>query len=327
MQGVYALLEAVDPELLRFLVLFSSSTARFGRVGQVAYAAANETLNKWAQREARRLPGCRVVSFNWGPWDGGMVTGSLKPLFEREGLGLIPLEAGARLVVDEIERPGQRPVEIVVLADPTPAEASPTRDGHGARRQTAGTNGKLVKVFERKVDLDALPVIRSHVIDGHAVLPMALILEWLAEGALHRHPGLVVRGIDDLRLFKGVVLRDHKPAAVSIRVGKAERRGAEQVVPVEMRGVLENGREVTHARGEVVLGDRHAPGERNLVEAELLPHGRRPRGDLSPDSLPRAGDAGDRAGRGLRRSGDRRLGLDVAPARRPGSRGRSARTG
>ena len=51
-----------------------------------------------------RLPQCRVVSFNWGPWAGGMVTDALKPIFEQEGLALIPLDAGARLVVEEARR-------------------------------------------------------------------------------------------------------------------------------------------------------------------------------------------------------------------------------
>ncbi len=74
--GLRSLLAALRPEAddLRLLVLFSSSTARFGRTGQVAYAAANEVMNKWAQREAVNRPGRRVVSVNWGPWEGGMVT-------------------------------------------------------------------------------------------------------------------------------------------------------------------------------------------------------------------------------------------------------------
>ena len=204
-EGLLSLFDAIDPRQLRFLVLFSSSTARFGRVGQVAYAAANEWLNKWAQRMARRLAACRVVAFNWGPWDGGMVTGALKPLFEREGLGLIAPAEGARLLVDEIHPSGNRPVEVVVLASPAhPASASavatiPAPEGGGegagaASPRSHRSNGKMEPVFERRIDLGSLPVIRSHVIDGHAVLPMALILEWLAEGALHRHPGLVVAG-------------------------------------------------------------------------------------------------------------------------------------
>src|SRR5208283_4575464 len=140
-----------------------------------------------------------------------------------------------------------------------------------ASSQPHRSNGKMEPVFERRIDLGSLPVIRSHVIDGHAVLPMALMLEWLAEGALHRHPGLVAQAVENLRLFKGVVLRDHRPSAVSIRVGKGQRRGESFTVPVEMRGVLESGREVTHARGEVIVADRHSPGERLVAEAELLP--------------------------------------------------------
>ncbi len=102
--GLNHLFGALEPEALALLFLFSSSTARFGRAGQVAYAAANEYLNKWAQQQAVRLKNCRVVSFNWGPWAGGMVTRALKPIFEQEGHGLIPLDAGAKLVVEEAAR-------------------------------------------------------------------------------------------------------------------------------------------------------------------------------------------------------------------------------
>ena len=117
--GLLNVYDAIDPDALEFLLLFSSSTARFGRAGQVAYAAANEHLNKWAQQAAIRLPDCRVVSFNWGPWAGGMVGDALRSVFEKEGLHLIPPEAGARLVIDELQDgdAGPGPVEIVVLAD------------------------------------------------------------------------------------------------------------------------------------------------------------------------------------------------------------------
>ena len=54
--GFHALLDAAGSDELRVIAVFSSTTARFGRTGQVAYAAANEVLNKLAQREARRRP-------------------------------------------------------------------------------------------------------------------------------------------------------------------------------------------------------------------------------------------------------------------------------
>ena len=79
-------------------------------------------------------------------------------------------------------------------------------------------------MFRREVDLESLPVLAAHVIDGHAVLPVAMILEWMAEAALHRNPGLVVCGVDDFRLFKGVILGHQKPATVELRAGKPVRR-------------------------------------------------------------------------------------------------------
>ncbi|MGH7174344.1 MAG: SDR family NAD(P)-dependent oxidoreductase, partial [Gemmataceae bacterium] len=114
--GLRALLHAVEADELRALVLFSSSTGRFGRAGQVDYAIANEVLNKLAQQQARRLPHCRVVSVNWGPWDGGMVNAALKKVFEQEGIGLIPLETGANYLVEELRSPPGDAVEVVVLA-------------------------------------------------------------------------------------------------------------------------------------------------------------------------------------------------------------------
>src|SRR5262249_8943609 len=144
-------------------------------------------------------------------------------------------------------------VEIVVLADRL-ATAAPPADR------------KLETIQRRQVDLGSVPVLADHVIDGHAVLPMALLLEWSAEAALQRNPGLGVRGVDDLGLFKGLVLNGREPAILEIAAGKAVREGDEFRVPVEFRGKLPNGREVIHARAEVVLAARNAAGSRRLHE-------------------------------------------------------------
>ena len=271
-KGLQHLYQSIDPEALRFLILFSSSTARFGRSGQVAYAAANEALNKWAQQQSVRLPDCRVVSYNWGPWAGGMVNDSLRAVFEGEGLSLIPLDAGARVVVDAIRGGDLGSVEVVVLAEPS----GPDRSTEHPREETAvmpAVNQKLETVFHRTVDLDSLPVLASHVIDGHAVLPMAIILEWLVEGAIHRNPGLMVRGLDNLRLFKGVKIGEREEATVEIRVGKAIRCDGHFIVLAELKGMLANGREVVHAQANVILADRQAIAPRTLPESNRVGRG------------------------------------------------------
>ena len=42
------------------------------------------------------------MSFNWGPWDGGMVTPELKKMFAARGVYIIPLDTGASILVHEL---------------------------------------------------------------------------------------------------------------------------------------------------------------------------------------------------------------------------------
>jgi NAD(P)-dependent dehydrogenase (short-subunit alcohol dehydrogenase family)/acyl carrier protein len=237
-EGLHALLSATAQDDLRALVLFSSSTARFGRTGQVDYAMANEALNKTAARLAAERPGCRVVSFNWGPWAGGMVTPGLAKLFASEGVGLIPLEAGADLMATELTHGPSGPREIVVLAS---GDATPTASAAPAPPVA----------FERLLSLADHPALADHVLDGKAVLPFALMLEWLAHAALVSNPGLAFHGADDLRVLKGVIL-DGNDMSLRFAAGKASKRGGLFVVPVELRS-QRGGKEVVHARGEILL--------------------------------------------------------------------------
>ena len=164
-------------------------------------------------------------------------------------------------------------------------------------------------MFRRAVDLESVPVLAAHVIDGHAVLPVAMILEWMAEGAVHRNPGLLVCGVDDFRLFKGVILHDDKPAPSS----SARARPSAGAINSRCRSSCG---ERSPAGGRwlmpvptVVLGDRHQALSRRMPGCASPVVPAVTHGDLSDRAVPRPVDAGNRVGRGLRRSGDRRLGI------------------
>jgi acyl transferase domain-containing protein/NAD(P)H-dependent flavin oxidoreductase YrpB (nitropropane dioxygenase family)/NAD(P)-dependent dehydrogenase (short-subunit alcohol dehydrogenase family) len=106
------------PEQLRFLIFFSSVTARFGNPGQADYASANEFLNKLSSELNRRWP-ARVVSVNWGPWDGGMVaepTRDLRHSYAQVGIGLIPIEDGAAATMAELRLGADQPGEVLISA-------------------------------------------------------------------------------------------------------------------------------------------------------------------------------------------------------------------
>jgi acyl transferase domain-containing protein/NAD(P)-dependent dehydrogenase (short-subunit alcohol dehydrogenase family) len=261
-EGLRTLLAATAGDDLRFIALFGSTTGRFGRSGQVDYAIANEVLNKLAQNESRRRPGCRTVCFNWGPWDGGMVTPALKKVFSGEGVGLIPLQAGGELLVREIAATNA-PVEVVVLAGTVPATLA----------VNAPVPAKpLVETFSLTLTIGDFPFIRSHVIDGKAVLPMAMIVEWLSHGALHGNPGFRFHGFNDLRICKGVVFEQDTACTLHVMAGRAEKRDSLYFVPVELTGSTSDGRSVLHARAEIVLATKLPEGIRSIVDLPTTPY-------------------------------------------------------
>lgn len=100
--GLENLLAVIDPLKLRHLILFSSSTARYGRKGQLAYCVANEVMNKYACQFAHLYPETKTIAFNFGPWQGGMVTAQLEKIFQAEGIDLIPIALGTELCLAKI---------------------------------------------------------------------------------------------------------------------------------------------------------------------------------------------------------------------------------
>ena len=190
---------------------------------------------------------------NWGPWEGGMVTPQLRRIFENEGVGLIPLEAGAEYLVREMSTPAGGPVEIVIL-------------GPGSVKADPATT-EMVPAFERELSVDSHPFLRSHVIKGKAVLPAAMMVEWLAHGAMHENPGLLFLGFDDLRIFKGVTLGKNEKLLLRVLAGAAVARDGSEHVAMELRSG-----NTLHARATIVLGsqlEKAARPEIPLVDQAL----------------------------------------------------------
>jgi NAD(P)-dependent dehydrogenase (short-subunit alcohol dehydrogenase family)/acyl carrier protein len=260
--GLRSLLDSLKSDGLRFIALFGSTTGRMGRSGQVDYAVANEVLNKLAQTESRRRSDCRTVCINWGPWDGGMVTPALKKVFSGEGIGLIPLEAGGDLLMREIAT-ADGPVELTALAGISGASLSVS----SARPATP-----LKEALSLTLTVDGFPFIRSHVIDGKAVLPMAMVVEWLAHAALHGNPGLRFHGFNDLRICKGIIIDQSTPCTLQLLAGKADRQDSLYLVPVELVAHQQDGRKVLHARAEIVLANRLPEGIRSIKDLPATPY-------------------------------------------------------
>ena len=241
LDGLRWMLEAVSENPPRWIALFSSVAARLGNRGQAAYAMANEAMNKTAHWLKRRYPDLRVVSFNWGPWNGGMVNEGLKKLFRQSGIPLIEMDTGAAAFLAEIGGAGGA-VEVVIGGDlPQPQAAATEHRGDSLRLS-----------IRKEIDVERYPVLNSHLREGVPVVPFSLVTEWMGYGALHEHPGLFLSGLEEIRLLKGIRLQ-HQPMTVRLMTGKPIKRDRAFVLDVEIRDGMREGRDVVHTRGKAVL--------------------------------------------------------------------------
>jgi acyl transferase domain-containing protein/NAD(P)-dependent dehydrogenase (short-subunit alcohol dehydrogenase family) len=258
-KGFQALMRALPADDLRYLIVFSSVTARIGNKGQVDYAMANEALNKLATAHAADNPRCRALSVNWGPWDGGMVTPSLKREFARLGVALLPVDSGTEALIREMAGEPGGPVEVVIggmLA------SEPAQPPAGAPRPA------LSILYEREIDLQSHPVLASHVIDGKAVVPLALMAEWFAHAALHENPGLILQGLEDMRVLNGIRLKEDSKL-IRVFAGKARSRQGLYEVDLELRNGVREGKDILHSRARAILADGYAPPPAYRLPASL----------------------------------------------------------
>ncbi len=256
-KGLFNLLNPAYTGDLKYLVLFSSVAARTGNKGQVDYAMANEALNKIARQENMRRPRCKTISINWGPWDGGMVSPALKKEFSRNHIALLPLKAGAEMMIGELESIQDNPVEVVIgstmgqqvnAGDLSPVFSRPAiSSGRGLKQP-------LFPAFQRDIHTDEYPVLDSHRLNGTPVVPLALMAEWFAHGALHENPGLILLGFDDMRVLNGIKIDNHG-CRVRLMAGKVRKSGSVYEVEVEIRSQGERDIETIHSRARAILGN------------------------------------------------------------------------
>jgi acyl transferase domain-containing protein/NAD(P)H-dependent flavin oxidoreductase YrpB (nitropropane dioxygenase family) len=249
------------PAGLRFLVLFSSVSGRFGNRGQADYGAASEVLARIADDLDRRWP-ARVVAVDWGPWrSAGMVSPWLEAEFARRGVALIGLDQGSRMLADELSRGRKGEAEIVIGAaaglsgaeqsDSAQHASDPGASGSDVSRtpmpllskpqQGDAARTLYTLALERDLYLD------DHRIDGRPVLPFAVAMELMAEAAAIAGAGEVAR-LSQIRLLDGVALEDDQ--ALSVWIETAGGGPNETTVTI---GPREGGR--AHYRSSVELRD------------------------------------------------------------------------
>jgi len=245
----------LDQSAVNHCILFSSLAGFHGNVGQSDYSMANEVLNKIAYMLGQSNVSAKA--FDFGPWDGGMVTPALKKHFQSQGVQII-------------DRPGGAASVATMITDSAPSQILV---GNWGLPPSKPDQGKFV--IEQKLKTDQL--FKDHSLQGKQVMPFTFSASFLAEKVLGLYPGYHLLSLDDVSLFKGITL-DHD---VVCEIELEEELKAE-VGKIYVKASLKqnvNGRKLPSYKATVVLGEKPtskvvSPSNANgsgLVQNEIYP--------------------------------------------------------
>ncbi|AZG36950.1 type I polyketide synthase [Shewanella psychromarinicola] len=245
--GLASILNALDPQQIKLIALFSSAAAFYGNSGQSDYAMSNEILNKTALKLAHTLPQAKVMSFNWGPWDGGMVSSALKKMFVERGVYVIPLQTGAELFAHSLL--SQQGAQLLIGSD---MQGSSEQD-NAAKKPNAdalliakgslkfATKAFTTKTSETKTPATdiisqtvtrvltpaEMPFVSDHCIAGNPVLPTVCAMQWMRDAAeILCH---VPVSIAEYKLLKGVIFDTNEPHLLQLELSQTEAEISAQI--------------------------------------------------------------------------------------------------
>jgi len=218
--GISNLLAALDLDKLKLVALFSSAAGFYGNTGQSDYAMSNDILNKAALQLAQQLPNAKVMSFDWGPWDGGMVNPALKKMFIDRGVYVIPLKAGAELFASQLlSNTGAQLLVGTDMQGTVPSDEPATQgrnlkkpeadlttdasDPHALASTLAAIAFTQTVKLQRTLDPKAMIFIEDHCINGNPVLPTVCAIQWMREAAF----GVLKQPVkvQSYKLLKGII--------------------------------------------------------------------------------------------------------------------------
>lgn len=240
-RGLENLIKTLPPTGIKQICLFSSVSGFFGNAGQTDYAMANEVLSKFAYNWHFYYPQSRVCAINWGPWDSGMVSDTLKRAYQERGISIIPTAEGAQRFVRELSADS---IQVVIGNDSyQKPQNRPLNDG--CHEST------------RRLSVTAQPVLSDHQIDGKAVLPATFAMAWLTQAAIRMAPDLTLLSLDDFQVLKGVVLEPQQELEFETRVTADDGKSShsEKHFNVEIGSLEERGWQPRY-KGRVRLSTR-----------------------------------------------------------------------
>ena len=271
--GLEHLLAAIDPQQLRAVIGFGSTSGRFGGHGQADYSLANDLLAKIVAK-LRHGNGIPATVFHWHAWDEvGMASRpESRFVLEQFGLQFMPLAEGVGHFLREIA--GGLPAAEVILTEPAfceaagpvrqataaalppQATASPLADGsRGSLVATVATEGTVSHVgFQLDPTQDQF--LLQHTQYGRPLLPAVMAAELLAQAVRAAGLAETVQELREVQIERPVNFPTDRQRTVEVRVGPENGPSVAAVgwAPVLNAAGQPAGEPRPHISGRVVIG-------------------------------------------------------------------------
>jgi len=232
----------LDQSALRHCILFSSLAGFHGNVGQSDYSMANEVLNKIAYM--LNAKGISAKAFDFGPWDGGMVTPALKKHFQSQGVQII-------------DRPGGATSVATMITDCSPSQILV---GNWGLPPSKPDQRKFVLHQQLKVS----SLLDDHKIQGKKVLPFTFCTSLLIDKVLGLYPGYHLLKVEDVNLFKGITVENDVDCEITLEETREE---AGKVYVSTTLKQLVNQRTIPSYKAQIVIGEKALPKKIIPVES------------------------------------------------------------
>ncbi|MBC6467406.1 SDR family NAD(P)-dependent oxidoreductase [Actinomadura alba] len=284
--GLRAVLAAIEPDRLRLLVTFGSILGHTGLRGEAHYATANEWLADRTREFADLHPRCRTLCLEWSVWSGvGMGERlAVAEALAREGITPITPDQGVRMLRRLVSDP-DAPTIVVI--------SGRTGDIDTVRRELPElpllrfVDKPLVRyhgvelITEVELNPGTDPYLADHRLDGDLLFPAVLGMEAMAQVAAAATGWTQTPIIEEAEFHRPIVVPPD--GAATIRIAAAVT--AADTVEVTIRSA-ETGFSAEHFRARLRYSGAAVPaGPPSQVDGDLPPVPLEPARDLYGDLL------------------------------------------
>ncbi|VFQ43910.1 type I polyketide synthase [Desulfoluna butyratoxydans] len=232
-KGAENLFKGLEGKTPRFVITFSSVTARFGNEAQVDYTCANDMLGRMVQRFGAEK-GCIAKIMDWTAWSGsGMAAtnDTVKKVLESRGLTFLPLDRGVDFFMGELA--GTESCESLFTGPDIAFDRDfmfEEVDAAEFDRQTpfidevkAESDDKMV--FTRVLDLKRDLFLKDHSMKDVPIFLGATGIETMAEAASRLFPrsGARLESVTDFSIPYGIKILKERPKELEIETEKSDK--------------------------------------------------------------------------------------------------------